>query len=107
MKSSQYLFTIRYVISGFRREVADNCTLLGYYAASSVVPICPETSVENYQYSLHNKRSERSSIRLRVLESMVMRKVFRPKKGEETPRQWRTLHNEELYDLYSSQISLR
>jgi len=26
---------ILFVISGFRREVTENCTLLGYYAASS------------------------------------------------------------------------
>jgi hypothetical protein len=27
------------VISGFRREVAENCTLLGYYAASSGISL--------------------------------------------------------------------
>ena len=90
------------VILGFRRDADDNCALLGYYAASSVAPM--SRNVANYQYSLRNKRAKHDSHRLRVFESMVMRKMCGPKKGEET-RQWRTLHNEELYDLYSSQIS--
>jgi hypothetical protein len=70
------------VISGFRREVAENCALLGRYAASSgsflppfrdnlsvesagtlkIGPIfCPKTSVRNYQYLLRNDPEERSS----------------------------------------------
>jgi len=40
------------VISGFRREVAENCALLGYYAASSG---------RNYHCSLRNNPEERSS----------------------------------------------
>ena len=57
----------------FRREVAENCALLGCYAASSgyfvlffsvldswtlrMGPICcPETSVRNYHYSLRNNK---------------------------------------------------
>jgi hypothetical protein len=34
------------MISGYRCEVAENCAVLGYYAASS--DNCPETSVRNY-----------------------------------------------------------
>jgi hypothetical protein len=71
------------VISGFRREVDENCVLLGCCAASSgnylpkfrdnlsgffklkpwrSDPIgCTGTSVRNYQYSLRNNRDERSS----------------------------------------------
>ena len=69
-----------YMIAVFRREVDENSSLLGYYAASSgnllptfwgnlsapssgvvMEPIgCPETSVRNY-YSLHNNPAERSS----------------------------------------------
>ena len=66
------------MISGFRREVAENCTRLGNYAASSgnflpasgfmnpeagkKLPIgCPETSVRNYHYSPRNYPEERSS----------------------------------------------
>jgi hypothetical protein len=41
------------VISGFRREVAENCALLGYYAAS--IGSFP------YHYSPRNNLEERSS----------------------------------------------
>jgi hypothetical protein len=64
------------VTTVFRREVAENCALLGYYAASSgsffsflgggsvlvswtlrMEPICcPETSVRNCHYSLRNNQ---------------------------------------------------
>jgi hypothetical protein len=36
-----------------------------------------------------------------VFESRVVRKIFAPKRDEVTG-EWRRLHNEELYDLYSS-----
>jgi hypothetical protein len=42
----------------------------------------------------------RKERRLRVFENRVLRKVFGPKRGEVTG-EWRKLHNEELYDLYS------
>ena len=73
------------MISGFRREVADSCTLLGYYAESNgnflrtfrdnIGPIlrvqeflgmgpigCTEKSVRNCHYSLRNNPDERSSL---------------------------------------------
>jgi hypothetical protein len=43
----------------------------------------------------------REECRLRVFESRVLRRIFRPKVYE-VPREWRKLHNEELNDLYSS-----
>ena len=43
----------------------------------------------------------REERRLRVFESRVLRKIFRPKRDEVTG-EWRKLHNEELNDLYSS-----
>jgi len=39
--------------------------------------------------------------KLRVFENMVLRRIFGPRRDEVTG-EWRTLHNEELNDLYSS-----
>jgi hypothetical protein len=36
-----------------------------------------------------------------VFENRVLRRIFGPKRDEVTG-EWRRLHNEELYDLYSS-----
>ena len=38
---------------------------------------------------------------LRVFENSVLRKIFGPKRDEVTG-EWGRLHNEELYDLYST-----
>jgi hypothetical protein len=43
----------------------------------------------------------REEHRLRVFENRVLRKMFVPKRGGVTG-EWRRLHNEELYALYSS-----
>jgi hypothetical protein len=48
----------------------------------------------------------REEHRLRVFENKVLRRIFGPKTHELT-EQWRRLHNEELYDLYSSQNIIR
>ena len=42
----------------------------------------------------------REERRLRVFENRVLKKLFGPKRDEETG-EWRKLHNEELNDLYS------
>jgi hypothetical protein len=44
--------------------------------------------------------------RMRVFEDRVLRRIFRPKRDEET-RGWRKLHNEELHNLYFSQSIIR
>ena len=44
--------------------------------------------------------------RLKVFENRVLRKVFGPKRGEVTG-EWRRLHNNELYALYSSPDIIR
>ena len=44
--------------------------------------------------------------RLRMLENRVVRKTFRPMRAEVT-REWRTLHSEELGDLYYLQNIIR
>jgi hypothetical protein len=41
-----------------------------------------------------------------VFENRVMRRIFGPKRDEATG-EWRTLHNEELNDLYSSPNIIR
>jgi hypothetical protein len=43
----------------------------------------------------------REERRLRVLENIVLRRIFKPKRDELT-REWRKLYNEELHNLYSS-----
>jgi hypothetical protein len=42
----------------------------------------------------------REERRLRVLENRVLRRIFGPKRDKVTG-EWRRLHNEELYALYS------
>jgi hypothetical protein len=45
----------------------------------------------------------REEHRLRVFENRVLRRIFVPKRDEDTGG-WRKLHNEELHNLYSRQI---
>jgi hypothetical protein len=44
-------------------------------------------------------------LRLRVLENRMLRRIYGPKR--ERNRKWRRLHNEELYNLYTSPNIIR
>jgi hypothetical protein len=48
----------------------------------------------------------REECRLRVFENRVLRRIFGPKVDRAT-REWRRLHNEELYAMYSSPNIIR
>jgi hypothetical protein len=43
----------------------------------------------------------REERKLRMIENMVLRRIFRPRRHEVTG-EWKRLHNEELNDLYCS-----
>ena len=48
----------------------------------------------------------REEHRLRVFKNRVLRRIFEPKRDEETG-EWRKLHNEEINDLYCLPITVR
>jgi len=55
---------------------------------------------ETWSLTLQEERN------LRVFENMVLRRIFGPRREEETG-EWRRLHNEELNDLYCSHNNVR
>jgi hypothetical protein len=54
-----------------------------------------------HRYYTSSAQTEGGTYRLRVFENRVLRRIFGPKTDEVT-REWRGLHNEELYALYFS-----
>jgi hypothetical protein len=55
---------------------------------------------------LYGSLTLREEHRLRVIENRVLRRIFGPKRDEETGG-WRRPHNEELHNLYSSPSIIR
>jgi hypothetical protein len=62
--------------------------------------------MRTFKLSKNNSTTIREEHRLRVFENRVLRRIFGPKRDEVTGR-WRKLHNEELYNLYSSPSIIR
>ena len=54
----------------------------------------------------HHRLTFREQRRLRVFENRVLRKIFGPKRDEVTG-EWRKLHTDELYDLYSPNVQIK
>ena len=48
----------------------------------------------------------REQCRLKMFENRLLRRICGPKRGEVTG-EWRRIHNEEIYDLYSSPDIIR
>jgi hypothetical protein len=84
------------ITSGFRREVDENCTLLGYYTARSgnslptfrdnpSVPFSrvknPKMSVRNYHYLLRNNPEDRTSHPTELKMSMYVSTTLRGNRG--------------------------
>jgi hypothetical protein len=78
------------------RLLSKNLTIKIYRTILSVVLYGYET------WSLTLRKEHR----LRVFENKVLRRIFGPM-GEEVPRGWRKLHNEELHNLYASPNIIR
>jgi hypothetical protein len=78
----------------------------------SVVEKRKNRNIQDYNFACGSVWCETWSLtlreehRLRVFENRVLRKIFGLKR-DEVMGDWRTLHNEELRDLYSSPSMIR
>jgi hypothetical protein len=61
-----------------------------------------ETSVTDYQSTLRRTSEERRSLKMRVSENVVLRKISGPRR-EKVTGDWRKLRNEECHGLHSHQ----
>jgi hypothetical protein len=69
-----------------------------------IVIVCffmDNNSVELFEFPIIQIHILTEEHRLRVFENRVLRRIFGPKRDEETGG-WRKLHNEKLHNLYSS-----
>ena len=62
--------------------------------------VCTYTYCSEFR-DVSRVKTLREERKLRVLENMVLRRIFGARRNEVTG-EWRRLHNEELNDLYSS-----
>jgi hypothetical protein len=76
------------------------------------LPVCYPKNIEIYRtvilsFVLYGREAWsltlREEHRLRVFENRVLTRIFGPK-GDEATGEWRRLHNQELYALYSPNI---
>jgi hypothetical protein len=88
------------MISGTLDEVLQHKCYMGAGKYRTVILPVVLYGCSTWSLTLREERG------LRVLENMVLRKKFRRKRNEVTG-EWRRLHKEELYDLYSSPNIIR
>jgi hypothetical protein len=74
-----------------------NIMLKKYRSRTLLVVVC---GLETWSLTL------REECRMRVFKNRVLRRIFGPRRDEE-PGEWRGLHQEELYALYSSPNIIR
>jgi len=78
--------------------------LLTFGAKSFVIQKFKDLDTQNSNFAcgfFYGSLTLREESMLRLFENRLLRRIFGPKRDEET-REWRKLHNEELNDLYFS-----
>jgi hypothetical protein len=72
--------------------------VLSWYIIRAIY-LYARNKAESYNFLKLRSLTLREEHRLRVFENRVLRRIFGPWK-DEVKRDWRTLHNEELHNLY-------
>jgi hypothetical protein len=89
------IFTEHRLINTFLSVVEYNFIIVIIQEYGTIILPVVLYGCETWSLTLREER------RLRVLENMVLRRIFGPRRDEVTG-EWRRLHNEELNDLYCS-----